>query len=500
MNKFKKCIVVSFLILIVLSVAAAFLKLSGSRVPGRAAPAKHMTDQAVIVPPASSGGATRASRTSPNRKAATRKALRCLNALCETGASDDAISHARGLVAQLDAAPQPFAKALSAVLKSTLSFLDGNGGSNYVGSAAASIPGFSGIPSFLIDRAAAACDARGRRKPGEVVLSFAGDCTFGTVNGDNSDIRFPSVYRRSGRADYPFALIKPWFLNDDLSIVNFECTLTNATSAADKQWHFKGAARYATLFPAGSVEAVGLSNNHSFDYLKAGFNDTVANFGQAHVPVFYQNAPFIRNVPSFTLRRGVEVVIIGDCTVVGENTTLIDGAPERVIREIKRYKKPGNIVVVVMHWGSELDTVPRPWQQELGRKLIDAGADAVVGHHPHVVQGIELYKGKTIAYSLGNFAFGGNSLARYPETVVLRLRFHAGDGKSSDRQTRVMAPFIVPCWVTSSQARNTAGILKNNYQPKPVFGETADRTVALVLKRSARLKYGVKKIQYLRLR
>jgi poly-gamma-glutamate synthesis protein (capsule biosynthesis protein) len=200
-------------------------------------------------------------------------------------------------------------------------------------------------------------------------------------------------------------------------------------------------------------------------------------------------------MPYITRRKGVEIVLIGDCTVVGENTTMIDGAPARVLGEIKRYKRPDNVVIVVMHWGSELDTVPRPWQQALGRKFIDAGADAVVGHHPHVVQGIELYKGRYIAYSLGNFAFGGNSLARSPETFVLRLRFQAADGKR-----HMMSASVVPCWITSSQARNEAGALRNNYQPTPVFGTTADQTVALVLKRSAGLKYGVKRLEYLRLR
>ncbi len=187
------------------------------------------------------------------------------------------------------------------------------------GQSAASLPGYPGISQDLLDRAAAACNARGRRKPGEIVLSFAGDCTFGTVNGDDGAARFPAVYRRAGRTDYPFTLVRPWFLNDDLTVVNFECTLTDAAPTADKQWHFKGAARYASVFPAGSVEAVGLSNNHSHDYLQTGFNDTVANFRKAHVPVFYQNAPYV------TTLQGVQTVILGDCTVVGENTTRIDG-------------------------------------------------------------------------------------------------------------------------------------------------------------------------------
>ena len=319
----------------------------------------------------------------------------------------------------------------------------------------------------------------------EIVLSFAGDCTFGTVNGDGGAGRFPSVYRHSGRKDYPFALVKPWFLSDDLSVVNFECTLTNAGKTADKQWHFKGAAQYASIFPAGSVEAVGLSNNHSFDYLQAGFDDTVAHFRHARVPTFYQNTPYV------TTLQGVQVVIIGDCTVVGENTTKLDGVSARVNREIKRYKRPNNVVIVMMHWGSELDAVPRPWQQDMGRQFIDAGADAVVGAHPHVVQGIERYKGGYIAYSLGNFAFGGNSLARYPETFILRLRFRVEGGRSSVREAS-----IVPCWTTSSRNRNAGGVLRNDYQPKPVLGIAADRVAGLVLERSAGLKYGVKRLKH----
>ena len=317
----------------------------------------------------------------------------------------------------------------------------------------------------------------------EILLSFAGDCTFGSVNGDSGGVRFPAVYRRSGQIDYPFHLVEPWFLHDDLTVVNFECTLTDASQTADKQWHFKGPARYASIFPAGSVEAVGLSNNHSMDYLQAGFKDTVRNIQNAQVPVFYQNTPYV------TTLRGIQTVIIGDCTVVGENTTRIDGAPARVLGEIKRFKKPGNIVVVVMHWGSELAAVPFPWQQALGRQFIDAGADAVVGHHPHVLQGIERYKGKYIAYSLGNFAFGGNSLARNPETVILRLRFRVSSGKTSPAGAS-----IVPCFTTSSLKRNPAGILWNNYQPKPVSGAAAAHVTALIIKRSADLKYGVRKL------
>lgn len=393
--------------------------------------------------------------------------LRCLHALADTGASPAAVAEAQTLAARLGTVPQ--ARTLNAVL-------------------ACRVGRKTSLPTALADRAAAACAMQADRGPSEITLSFAGDCTFGTVNGDGSAPRFPAVYRRASQLDYPFALMQPWLRTDDLSVVNFECTLTDATQTADKQWHFKGPARYAAIFPAGSVDTVGLSNNHSHDYLQAGFEDTAANFHRARVPAFYQNTPYVTTI------KGVPVVLIGDCTVVGENTTQIGAAPERVLRQIKEYKKPGTLVIVVMHWGSELDTTPKPWQQALGRQFIDAGADAVVGHHPHIVQGIELYKGRTIAYSLGNFAFGGNSQARRPETFLWRLRFGTAGGKVA-----FQSALLVPCLITSTRATNAADVLENNYQPRPVFGAEAARIAALVTARSAGLKYGVKSVDYLRL-
>ncbi len=417
------------------------------------------------------------------------KALQCLNVICDTGASEASVSDARRLMSELAGNTQSFAPPLRAALNSVLIHLDGGGQEVSAGVPAAFLTEFPDLSEDLLHRATAACHERGRRKPDEIVLSFAGDCSFGTVNGDNRRIRFPSVYERAGFLEYPFANMRPWFFNDDLTVVNYEGTLTEAVRTADKEWRFRGAPAYAAVFPASSVEAAGLSNNHSQDYLDRGFRDTSKALLEEHVGVFHQETPCIATY------KGVEVVLIGDCTVVGENTTVTEGVAERVTGEIREYKHADNIVIVVMHWGSELDTVPTPWQREHGRQFIAAGADAVVGHHPHVVQGIECYQGRYIAYSLGNFAFGGNSLTRHPETLVLRLRFGVRGGKPV-----VAGASIVPCQVTSTEKRNRKGTLRNNYQPKPVFGREAARTAALLIERSAGLEYGVKAMEYLDLK
>jgi poly-gamma-glutamate synthesis protein (capsule biosynthesis protein) len=317
----------------------------------------------------------------------------------------------------------------------------------------------------------------------KIVVSFVGDCTFGSVNGDRSTGRFPAVYKRSGKKDYPFALVHSWLVGADLSVANFECTLTNATKTAQKQWKFKGDKEYASILRAGGIDVVSLANNHSHDYKEQGFQDTIHNLKVADIGIFYQNSPYITTV------KGVQVVVIGDCTVVGENTTRIDGCPARVAAQIHRYKRPDNIVIVMLHWGCELDQVPQPWQQKLGQKLIDLGADAVVGCHSHVAQGIEFYKQRFIVYSLGNFAFGGNSLAHHPETFILRLSFFTENDK-----IRRYGLSIAPCLTSSSNARTLDGALKNNYQPVALSGQKSSQVMQLILKRSAPLKFGIKRI------
>ncbi len=320
------------------------------------------------------------------------------------------------------------------------------------------------------------------KKSEDVVVSFAGDCTFGSINGSNSATGFLSVYSKSKSISYPFDDVKSWFINDDLTVVNFEGTLTDATKTADKQWLFKGPAGYAKIFPASSVEVADLSNNHSFDYLKQGFTDTIKAFQKQGVGVCSTDDPFVTRI------KGTKVVVISDCSVVGENTTVTDGVAERVIRQIKKYKNTKSIVIVDMHWGSELDKIPTKWQQATGRMFIDAGADLVVGQHPHVLQGIELYKGKYIVYSLGNFAFGGNRSARYPETIIFRMRFSIDEKKIQN-----LSATIVPCYITSSQEKTSEGLLQNNFKPKPLFGTDAKNVINLILERSRQLNNGIKK-------
>ena len=121
-----------------------------------------------------------------------------------------------------------------------------------------------------------------------------------------------------------------------------------------------------------------------------------------------------------------------------------------------------------------------------GHNLIDAGADLVIGHHPHVLQGIELYQNKYIVYSLGNFAFGANvGQITSPYTMAFRARFFLKNGTTALKNAE-----IIPCNPTSDASG------WNNYQPKPLFGKKARELADFVLSLSSSLPYGVKKLDY----
>ncbi len=311
----------------------------------------------------------------------------------------------------------------------------------------------------------------------KIRMTFAGDCSFGAINGFQGPRYFPEVYQASRSISYPFDRVKSIFEADDLTVVNFEGTLTTASEEADKQWHFKGDPTFAAILPAASVDVALLTNNHAGDYLEEGYTDTVHALRAQGVGLVEESAPFVTEI------RGVRVVIIGDCAVVGEDTPHTDGVAERVLAQIQQWKTPETIVVVDLHWGSENTQVPSEWQRASARAFIDAGADLIIGQHPHILQGMETYRGKPIVYSLGNFAFGGNCLAKEPETMLYEVVFRVdADGVSIDSAN------VIPCRITSSTERNDAGFLWNNFQPEPLSGPEAEQVLSLIESRSARLQ------------
>jgi poly-gamma-glutamate capsule biosynthesis protein CapA/YwtB (metallophosphatase superfamily) len=296
-------------------------------------------------------------------------------------------------------------------------------------------------------------------------ISAAGDFTIGSDESFGYNGTFIHEVDRNGLSFF-VENIKTLFSKDDFTTVNLETTLTTSSQKADKTFRFKGDPSYTEILSLGSIEAVNLANNHTFDYLQRGYEDTVSNL-QKHNVGYFGNGSY-----HLTTVNGVKIGALG---YNGWNDT--EEIRNQITREIQLLRDQGaKLVIVHFHWGEERSYVPNEGQKSLGRFTIDSGADLVLGHHPHVLQGIEEYNGKFIVYSLGNFMFGGNRNPSDKDTIVFQQVFHFEDGQLLNQKEVKVIPFRISS-VTS----------RNNYQPTPLEGTEAQRVLTKVFDLSAKI-------------
>lgn len=301
--------------------------------------------------------------------------------------------------------------------------------------------------------------------PVSLTLSVVGDCTLGTDETFDYDTSLNAYYENYG-ADYFLQNVKDIFSTDDLTIANFEGTLTDSDEREDKTFAFKAPASYASILTGGSVEAVNTANNHSHDYGEQSFNDTLAALDDAGIVHFGYDETAVMDV------KGIKVGLVGIYELYDHLER-----EQQLKDNIAKVKADGaQLIVVIFHWGNETETVPDSSQTTLGRIAIDEGADLVCGHHPHVLQGIETYKGRNIVYSLGNFCFGGNSSPSDMDTMIYQQTFTIdADGVKKDNVTN-----IIPCSISSAAYDGY-----NNYQPTPAEGDEATRILGKINERSS---------------
>ena len=301
--------------------------------------------------------------------------------------------------------------------------------------------------------------------PVSLTLSVVGDCTLGTDETFDYDTSLNAYYENYG-ADYFLQNVKDIFSTDDLTIANFEGTLTDSDEREDKTFAFKAPASYASILTGGSVEAVNTANNHSHDYGEQSFNDTLAALDDAGIVHFGYDETAVMDV------KGIKVGLVGIYELYDHLER-----EQQLKDNIAKVKADGaQLIVVIFHWGNETETVPDNNQTTLGRIAIDEGADLVCGHHPHVLQGIETYKGRNIVYSLGNFCFGGNSSPSDMDTMIYQQTFTIdADGVKKDNVTN-----IIPCSISSAAYDGY-----NNYQPTPAEGDEATRILGKINERSS---------------
>lgn len=244
----------------------------------------------------------------------------------------------------------------------------------------------------------------------QLALTFGGDCTLGRGHNFAYSGSFDEMYDKQGPS-YFFSGITEFF-NDDLTMVNFEGTLTTATAHADKTFVFKGRPAYAEVLDAGSIDVVSLANNHSMDYLQRGYDDTVRYLSPYVAVSGYDRMPIVT----------VKGVRIGFASNVG--WTFDTAQKSFITNAIRSLRSRGaEIIVFNYHWGIEKSYHSDATQRAIGHYCIDQGADLVIGHHPHVVQEVEVYKGKPIAYSLGNLVFGGNNNPSDKNCLIFRQNY-----------------------------------------------------------------------------
>ena len=301
--------------------------------------------------------------------------------------------------------------------------------------------------------------------PVSLTLSVVGDCTLGTDETFDYDTSLNAYYENYG-ADYFLQNVKDIFSTDDLTIANFEGTLTNSDEREDKTFAFKAPASYASILTGGSVEAVNTANNHSHDYGEQSFDDTLAALDDAGIVHFGYDETAVMDV------KGIKVGLVGIYELYDHLER-----EQQLKDNIAKVKADGaQLIVVIFHWGNETETVPDSNQTTLGRIAIDEGADLVCGHHPHVLQGIETYKGRNIVYSLGNFCFGGNSSPSDMDTMIYQQTFTIdANGVKKDNVTN-----IIPCSISSAAYDGY-----NNYQPTPAEGDEATRILGKINERSS---------------
>lgn len=257
---------------------------------------------------------------------------------------------------------------------------------------------------------------------GTVRLNFAGDVIFAGKVGE--------LLQKKGY-DYSYSALDGMFKKDDLTVVNLETPITTGgVGAANKQFVFKGAPEALDALKSAGVDAVNLANNHTLDQGEEGLLDTLDHLGKRGIPYVGagRNSKEAYSAQYFE-RQGIKIALLGFTRVMPHSDWMAGaGKPgiasvydsAEALKAIAAAKRKADLVVVVVHWGKERMEQYDKTQQALGRSFIDAGADLVMGGHPHVLQGIEPYKGKWIAYSTGNFIFTRSTVPATWETAVFQ--------------------------------------------------------------------------------
>ena len=295
-----------------------------------------------------------------------------------------------------------------------------------------------------------------------VAMTFVGDCTLGCdVDWLKDERAFTNVIDREG-FDYPFALVRDAFLQDDLTVVNLEGVLADSDEdiMGGRKYNFRGPTAYAQILSRAGVELATLGNNHIKDFGKAGLESTIQALEAAGVGYAFTEDAFIFE------KDGIRIGVLSFISNVFDRYQKQLPSIIAALREDEGCAA----VVLCLHAGVEYSLHSGREQKRYARRAIDAGVDLVIGHHPHVLQGLDVYKGRNIVYSLGNFCFGGNRriLAEQSHSMAVRVEMAFDDGVYAAQRLTILP------------AINTGTYDRNNYQPYWATGEQAQEVMAIL--------------------
>ena len=228
-----------------------------------------------------------------------------------------------------------------------------------------------------------------------------------------------------------FRNVTSLFLSSDAVVINLECPVTNTISPLNKKYIFRANPEWLPVLRRQGITHAAMANNHIMDQGYGGITDTYLHLKASNItPVGYGENQCEACKPCIIEKNNIQVALFNSLLLpvenwicIAENKGICQAPIEQLCELIAAYKSnnPDDWVVVMLHWGIEFQKIPTPLQRKNARHLVDAGADAIIGHHPHVIQNEEIYNGKPIFYSLGNFVF---------------------DQKEDDRSTRLAVSII----------------------------------------------------------
>jgi len=323
--------------------------------------------------------------------------------------------------------------------------------------------------------------------PRQVKILAGGDVTLGNHLPEwFEELRGKEGYSEGQLLAYPFEKLQPLRDRVDLFWVNLEGTLTASAQKTEKNFNFKAAPADVAILKAGRVDVAHLANNHLYDFGPQGTVDTRAAVLGAGIAAYGAGSDMAEaRKPAVLERNGIRIgflgyLFMGDNTIEPEALYAGPAKPgvagthrdvatlEAWVREDIRALRPRvDFVFTSFHWGREGRNLTEPYQRQLARAAVEAGADMVVGHHPHVLQGFERIGEVPVAYSLGNLMFAGNWNPKRKDAVLLEITVGLGPAGSRSLATR-----FIPVSVDRQPGRP--------FQPWPYAESEAERVEYLI--------------------